>query len=70
MAAYRASAALPYYNHERAILGLRGQLRLMALANGAVPDWTTLCVNGPTKVPGLYGAVWFEWSATVEARLG
>ncbi|WP_448642346.1 hypothetical protein [Geodermatophilus sp. URMC 63] len=70
MATYRATTALPYDNHERATLGLRGQLRLTAMANGAVPDWTTLSVNGPTKAPGLYGAVWFEWSATVKARLG
>ncbi|WP_347059659.1 hypothetical protein ABC795_04225 [Blastococcus sp. HT6-30] len=64
---YKAAAALPYDDRERATAGLRGQLRLMAVCDDATPDWTTLNVAGPTPSPGLHGRTWFEWSATVEA---
>ncbi len=65
---YRAATALPHNHRERAEAGLRGQLRLMAASDGAVPDWSTMIVEGPTEALGLHGAVWFEWVATVEAE--
>ncbi len=64
---YRAATALPHNHRERAEAGLRGQLRLMAASDGAVPDWSTMIVEGPTEALGLHGAVWFEWVATVAA---
>jgi hypothetical protein len=70
MATYRATTALPYDNRERATRGLRGQLRVTAMADSAAPDWTTLCVTGPAEAPGPCGAVWVKWSAAVQARLG
>lgn len=68
MTTYRAAAALPYDDHERAAACLRGQLRFMARIDGAAPDWTTLEIEGPTESLGLRGGTWFEWTATVEAR--
>lgn len=65
---YRAAAALPYDNLERATAGLRGQLRLMAAIDGATPDWSTLALEGPVETQGLHGRTWYEWAATVEAR--
>ena len=62
---YRAAAALPYDDRERAIAGLCGQLRLMAVAAGGTPNWSTLEVRGPVQVVGLHRAVWHEWTATV-----
>jgi hypothetical protein len=65
---YRAAAALPYNDRERATSGLRGQLRVMAGCDDATPDWGTLAVHGPVEVPGARGRTWFEWTATVETR--
>ncbi len=62
---YRAVAVYPYKNRERATSGLRGQLRLMAIAGGGNVDWASLTVEGPTEAPGPHGATWFEWRATV-----
>jgi hypothetical protein len=62
-----ARAAYPYVDRERAAAGLRGELRLMALADGATPDWTTLAVEGPVEALGLHGRTWYEWTATVES---
>jgi hypothetical protein len=67
---YRATAALPYSNRERAAASLRDQLRVMALAGGGNPDWSTLAVEGPTEAPGPRGSRWFEWSATVDSDGG
>lgn len=67
---YSAAAALPYAHRDRAVAGLRRQLRLMALAAGATPDWTTLDVVGPREAIGLHGRSWFEWSASVEVAGG
>ncbi len=67
---YVAAAALPYADRERATAGLRGQLRLMALAAAATPDWSTLSVTGPTEVLGARSRTWFEWTATVEVAGG
>ncbi len=64
---YRASTALPYSDRGRAVAGLRGQLRLTAIADGMTPDWSTMSVEGPVEGKGLHGAIWYEWSATVEA---
>ncbi len=49
------------------MVGLRGQLRVMAVAGGTTPDWTTLAVEGSIEAPSLRGRTWFEWAATVEA---
>ncbi len=64
---YRAAAALPYNDRERATAGLRGQLLLIAVAADAVPDWSTLTVEGPVEAVGLHGRTWYEWTATVTA---
>ena len=65
---YRAAAALPYDDRERATAGLQAQLRVMVGCDDMTPDWTTLAVDGPTEAPGMRGRSWFEWTATVEGR--
>lgn len=65
---YKATATLPFPNTDMAVSGLRGRLRMMAAENGAVPDWSTLLVTGPTERAGLHGVVWYEWRATVDAQ--
>jgi hypothetical protein len=65
---YRAAAALPHANRRRATDGLAGQLRIMALAAGATPDWTTLAVTGPTEMAGVQDRARFEWTASVAVR--
>jgi hypothetical protein len=67
---YKAAAALPYDDQERAGAALRGQLRIMAIAGGATPDWSTLEIAGPTEVPGWHGVSWFEWHGSIRARNG
>ena len=62
---YQAAAALPHDNREWAVDGLRSQLRTMAVAAGASPDWTTLAVTGPTEVGGAQERACFEWTARV-----
>jgi hypothetical protein len=62
---YRAAAALPHENRAAALDGLRGQLRIMAVAAGATPDWTTLIVAGPDEVAGAQQRMRFEWHASV-----
>jgi hypothetical protein len=52
---YRTAAALPYCNRERASCALRGQLRLVAGADDAAPDWTALVIDGPTPLPDVRG---------------
>ena len=63
---YRAAAALPYCDRDRATAGLRGQLRLVTTAARVTPDWTTFAVEAPTEVSHGHGRVWFDWTATVE----
>ncbi len=58
---------MPYDNRERAVAGLRAQLRHMALTEGWTPEWSSLVLEGPTRTRSLHGAVWFEWTASVEA---
>jgi hypothetical protein len=65
---YTATAALPYVDVARAVSGLRGQLRVLAQRDGAVPDWAALCVGRPAEVIGLHGVVWHEWSAAIDPR--
>lgn len=65
---FQAAAALPYNDRQRAMAGLRGQLRLMAIADGVTPNWLPMTVEGPVEVTGLHGATWYEWTATVEAK--
>ena len=67
---YRAAAAYPYVDADHAATALREQLRLMALAGGGTPDWSTLLVEGPTEWTGLHGPTWFEWTATLSADGG
>lgn len=62
---YRAAAALPLDDREVATAGLRGQLHVMAVAAGAMPDWSTMTVEGPMAGPGMLDAGWCEWAATV-----
>ncbi len=65
MTTYQAATALPYDDLVRATAGLRGQLRPMAIADGATPDWSTMAVEGPTETVGRHGVVWFEWTGSV-----
>ncbi|MGK5113400.1 MULTISPECIES: hypothetical protein [unclassified Geodermatophilus] len=65
---YRAATALPYNDRQRATAGLRGQLRLIAGADGTVPDWSTLVVEGPEEALAAHGRMWFEWTATAAAK--
>ena len=62
---YQAAAAVPHANSEWATYGLACQLRVMAVAAGATPDWTTLAVTGPTEVAGAQDRARFEWTASV-----
>lgn len=63
---YTATAALPYGSADRAVAGLRGQLRLLAANDNTVPDSTTLRVIGPDEVVGGHGVVWYEWHGAVD----
>ena len=67
---YRAAAALPSNDRGRATAGLQGQLRLMATAARATPDWSTLVVAGPTRVAEPQGRTWFEWTGEVAVEGG
>jgi hypothetical protein len=67
---FRAAAALPSNDREVAIAGLRGQLHVMATAAGAVPDWSTLDVEGPVAGGEITDAGWSEWAATVTVAVG
>jgi hypothetical protein len=62
---YRAAAAVPHADRESAVDGLRGQLRVMAVAAGATLDWTTLAVAGPSEMAGEGDRTRFEWRASV-----
>ena len=64
-AVYRAAAALPGRNRRSAVHGLRHQLRIMAGAAGASPDWATLAVVGPVAVDDAADRCLFEWTASV-----
>jgi len=61
----RAAAALPHDDGERASVVLSQQLRVMATAAGATPQWTTLTVTGPTEMAGADEETRFEWTALV-----
>jgi hypothetical protein len=65
---YRAAAALPDDDRQSAVDGLRGQLRIMAVAAGATPDWTTLVVAGPVEMADAEDRTRFEWTASVAVR--
>lgn len=66
---YRTTATYPsLVDAERAIAALRGNLRVTAARDGALPDWSTLRVTGPTEVIGARGIVWWEWTATVDTQ--
>ena len=62
---YRAAAAVPFDDRDRVIAGLRGQLRVMAAAAGADPDWSTLRVQGPVERGSDHDTGLSEWTATV-----
>ena len=64
-ALYRAAAALPFGDRGFAVHGLRNQLRIMARAAHATPDWTTLTVTGPVTIEGAQDRCLFEWTACV-----
>jgi len=65
---YKAAAALPHDNRESALDALRGQLRIMAVAAGATPDWTTLAVTGPMHMAGAEERTRSEWTASVAVQ--
>jgi hypothetical protein len=65
---FRAAAALPDDDPQRAVEALRRQLLVMAAAEGATPDWTTLTVSGPAAMAGAEADARFEWTATVTVR--
>jgi hypothetical protein len=65
---YQAAAALPHANREWATYGLGGRLRIMAMAAGGTPDWTTLAVTGPTEVADAPERARFEWTASIAVR--
>lgn len=68
---YRAAAAYPHDNEEQANAALRGQLRIIALAGGGIPDWSTLVVEGPREWTCSIGPPsYYEWSATLRADGG
>ena len=67
---YRAAAALPHEDRTRALPGLRGQLRIMAVAAGTTPDWTTLTVVGPDEIADAQAPTRFEWHASVVVHGG
>ena len=60
-----ATTALPYDSRERAAAGLRAQLRLQAVDQGLIVDWTSFDVTGPTTAPDAQGRPWFEYRGTV-----
>jgi hypothetical protein len=52
---FRATASYPYVDRDRAVSGLRGQLReIIARASVGVPNWSSLVVEGPVENPGLF----------------
>lgn len=65
---FRAAAALPDDDPRRAVEALRHQLLVMAAAEGASPDWTTLTVSGPALMAGAGEDARYEWTASVAAR--
>ena len=67
---YRAAAAYPYVDVKQATAALREQLRLMALAGGGTPDWSTLVLDGPSVSAAQYGEAFFEWTATLSVDGG
>jgi hypothetical protein len=56
---------MPWDDREQATVGLRGQLRVMATAGRATPDWSTLVIDGPTEICEPQGQTWFEWTGRV-----
>jgi hypothetical protein len=64
----KAAAAPAHATRKSATAGLRGQLRIMAVAAGATPDWTTLAVAGPTEMAGTEDRMRFEWTASVAVQ--
>jgi hypothetical protein len=62
-----ASTALPYVHRERAIAGLRAELR-HRLGPGELADWSTLQVAGRDQELDRAGRTWFTYTATVETR--
>ena len=67
---YQAAVALPHDDRVVATDQLQRQLRVMAAAAGATPDWTTLAVTGPTDMPDAEAWTRFEWTASVTFRGG
>ena len=65
---YQAAAALAHTDRACAAHGLVDQLRIMSVAAGATPDWTTLVVTGPVEVDSAPERARFEWTASVTVR--
>lgn len=67
---HQAAVAMPQDDRVVATDRLQRQLRVMAAAAGATPDWTTLAVTGPMEMPGAQAGTRFEWTARVAFRGG
>ena len=67
---FQATAALPYDNRERAVVGLRAELcrQLLAVDVHTVPLWDTFTVTGPREFADLRGRTWYEYRASVKSR--
>jgi hypothetical protein len=65
---YRTTASYPDIDPAPAVAALRGCLGTVAARDGAVPDWSTLRITGPTEVVDPCGRVSYEWVASVEDR--
>lgn len=66
MSTYEACTALPYPNRDRAVAGLRAELR-HRIPPGETPDWSALLVTGPVETTDARGRTWYEYRAELTA---
>lgn len=66
---FTATTALPYPHFDRAMAGLRAELRHQLLSAGVTgaPDWSTLTVTGPEEFTDANGHLWFGYWATLDS---
>jgi hypothetical protein len=68
---FHATVAHPYSDRERAVAGLREELRQVAArASAGAPDWSSLVVGEPHEITDAHSRTWYVWLATVETSLG
>ena len=65
-ATFSASAVLPYRHLAAATVGLRAELRYLAVDREL--DWATFVVSPPLVTTDAFDQTWFEYSATVQTR--